>query len=526
MKKDLKEVVHALQLNNDAQEEDAEDARDTDQPREDGEKVDPDRAAPETMGEAIGLIQEDVQAIRQIMENDTEDKRDLPEDADGPKQGGDEPPDVKEGKKEVSGIMAGLKSFFGLVKKFLLMGVLLVAPLLSANEGLFSALKELFNNLFNMFKEIVGVVMTTLVPAITQILTVIIDLINDLMPSIMGAFETLMPAIQSIVEIIVAAVSMVVEALLPIIQTLIEILTPIIQLVANIFIMTLTAALPLIEGAGALLMFVLDAFILVFNGALEFIARIADFFGKGDSVRQFKIQKDTSADAANDIDFSQDEESVAAQIKAKEDSGEINSKTADKLREDSEKFREKQAQKREKMIQNIGATRVADIPDALKSDGEQIQLVKMDLGEVGLGEVFVDPNIKEDGSYNMYKDDGTPINYRMFEIGTGQGKVISPMITAALEGLDAEEASAADASADFGSLAQAFGGDTISADSLDTADAQQDAAAGGAGGSGGNVTAAASVNTNQNVNQTTQNFSSGGSNPTGGRGNYFVNNPA
>ena len=368
--------------------------------------------------------------------------------------------------------------------------------------------------------------MTTLVPAITQILTVIIDLINDLMPSIMGAFETLMPAIQSIVEIIVAAVSMVVEALLPIIQTLIEILTPIIQLVANIFIMTLTAALPLIEGAGALLMFVLDAFILVFNGALEFIARIADFFGKGDSVRQFKIQKDTSADAANDIDFSQDEESVAAQIKAKEDSGEINSKTADKLREDSEKFREKQAQKREKMIQNIGATRVADIPDALKSDGEQIQLVKMDLGEVGLGEVFVDPNIKEDGSYNMYKDDGTPINYRMFEIGTGQGKVISPMITAALEGLDAEEASAADASADFGSLAQAFGGDTISADSLDTADAQQDAAAGGAGGSGGNVTAAASVNTNQNVNQTTQNFSSGGSNPTGGRGNYFVNNPA
>ena len=69
--------------------------------------------------------------------------------------------------------------------------------------------------------------------------------------------------------------------------------------------MTLTAALPLIEGAGALLMFVLDAFILVFNGALEFIARIADFFGKGDSVRQFKIQKDTSADAANDIDFSE-----------------------------------------------------------------------------------------------------------------------------------------------------------------------------------------------------------------------------
>ena len=61
----------------------------------------------------------------------------------------------------------------------------------------------------------------------------------------------------------------------------------------------------------------------------------------------------------------------------------------------------------------------------------------------------------------------------------------------------------------------------MSADSLDTAEAQADAAAAGAGGGGG-TTAMASVNSNQNVSATTHNVSSGGSNPTGGRGGYFT----
>ena len=64
------------------------------------------------------------------------------------------------------------------------------------------------------------------------------------------------------------------------------------------------------------------------------------------------------------------------------------------------------------------------------------------------------------------------------------------------------------------------GGGEVAAESLDTADAQAEAGAGG-GSSGGNNTAVSNVNSNQNVNATTHNYTSGGSNPTGGRGNYI-----
>ena len=78
-------------------------------------KLDPEREAPETMGEAVALIQEDVQAIRAIMENESEDVRNLPPDETTPDNtGGGDDGGKGAGKKEKSmmgGIMKKLKGF-------------------------------------------------------------------------------------------------------------------------------------------------------------------------------------------------------------------------------------------------------------------------------------------------------------------------------------------------------------------------------------------------------------------------------
>ena len=89
-----------------------------------------------------------------------------------------------------------------------------------------------------------------------------------------------------------------------------------------------------------------------------------------------------------------------------------------------------------------------------------------------------------------------------------------------VESLNAEEVAGADDSMDMSNLGAAFGGGAVSAESLDTADAQAEAAASGAGGGGGS-NAMANINSNQNVNATTNNTNSGGTNPTGGRGFFF-----
>ena len=142
----------------------------------------------------------------------------------------------------------------------------------------------------------------------------------------------------------------------------------------------------------------------------------------------------------------------------------------------------------------------------------------MDLSEYGLGEVLVDPAAKEDGTYNMYDMEGNPINYKALEAMTFGAVKLTPIIKAAVEGLQEQEAAAA---ADMADLGAAFGGGgAVSAESLDTAEAQADAAAAGAGGGGGS-SAMANINSNQNVNATTNNTNSGGTNPTGGRGYFF-----
>ena len=498
---------------------------------DDANKLDPEREAPETMGEAVALIQEDVQAIRAIMENESEDVRNLPPDETTPDDtGGGDDGGKGAGKKEKSmmgGIMKKLKGFFGLIKKFLMIGILLILPLLSASSDLFSGLKELFMNLFAIFKRLIGIIFETVVPVITQLFTVIIDVINMLMPTIFSLIDTLVPVMQTMIEISMKIIMAVVEALMPIIQVILDILIPIIELVMGYIMMIFEVILlpllenfliPVLDVVSGIIMFFFDMFIAVFNGALEFIAKIADFFGQGDKVRQFKIEKDESAEKAEGIDFSQDDEAVEAQIQAKQDSGEINKKTADKLRKDKEKFREKQEERRQALVESVGAERTADIPEALQQDGAKVELIKMDLSEYGLGEVLVDPAAKEDGTYNVYDTEGNPINYALLDSMLFGSTKLTPIIKAAVEGLQEQEAQAQANMADLGA---AFGGGaSVSAESLDTAEAQAEAAAAGAGGGGGS-SAMANISSNQNVNATTNNTNSGGTNPTGGRGYFF-----
>ena len=544
----MREIIDAISLDTEKDElrqKDAEEASDgggggdgvdpeeeKDGDEADANKVPDDREEPETMGEAVKYIQEDVAAIRNMMAEDAEGlvkpEGSLDDTGGGGTGGGDEggKPD-KKSKGMMDGIMKKLKGFFGLIKKFLMIGILLVLPLLSASSDLFAGLKQLFMSLFEIFKKLVGIIFETVVPIITQLMTVIIDVINMLMPTIMSLIDTLVPILTTIIEVVMTVIMAVVEAIMPIIQVILDILVPIIQLVLGYFMMIFEVILlPLLENflipvigvVSDIIMFFFDMFIAVFNGILEFVAKIADFFGMGDKVRQFKIEKDESAEKAEDIDFSQDDEAVEAQIQAKQDSGEINKKTADKLRKDKEKFREKQEERRQALVDAVGATRTADVPEALQQDGNKVELIKMDLSEYGLGEVLVDPAAKEDGTYNMYDMEGNPINYKALEAMTFGAVKLTPIIKAAVEGLQAEEAAAA---ADMADLGSAFGGGaSVSAESLDTAEAQADAAAAGAGGGGGS-SAMANINSNQNVNATTNNTNSGGTNPTGGRGYFF-----
>ena len=544
----LREIVDAISLDTEKDElrqKDAEEASDgggggdgvdpeeeKDGDEADANKVPDDREEPETMGEAVKYIQEDVAAIRNMMAEDAEGlvkpEGSLDDTGGGGTGGGDEggKPD-KKSKGMMDGIMKKLKGFFGLIKKFLMIGILLVLPLLSASSDLFAGLKQLFMSLFEIFKKLVGIIFETVVPIITQLMTVIIDVINMLMPTIMSLIDTLVPILTTIIEVVMTVIMAVVEAIMPIIQVILDILVPIIQLVLGYFMMIFEVILlPLLENflipvigvVSDIIMFFFDMFIAVFNGILEFVAKIADFFGMGDKVRQFKIEKDESAEKAEDIDFSQDDEAVEAQIQAKQDSGEINKKTADKLRKDKEKFREKQEERRQALVESVGAERTADIPEALQQDGAKVELIKMDLSEYGLGEVLVDPAAKEDGTYNMYDMEGNPINYKALEAMTFGAVKLTPIIKAAVEGLQEQEAAAA---ADMADLGAAFGGGgAVSAESLDTAEAQADAAAAGASGGGGS-SAMANINSNQNVNATTNNTNSGGTNPTGGRGYFF-----
>ena len=527
IKKDLKEVVKQL----------------TESPGEEGDAQEVNEEgneAEKTIADRIRNIDENVQKMADKIEEpseESEDARNLPEtgtvpphthDDDGGDGGGE-----GDAKKKQSVIGKSLQAFmkvFKMIGKFAAVALLVILPLLSGNVKLLEAIKETVMNVFELFKSLFDVVMQAIVPLATALLTIILRIQNTLFSALMPVLDALIPAIIEIVSVVIDVVMGIFDAIMPIIETILDILVPIIQMVIGVFMFLFENILgpmfsllvPIIEIVGGIINFFFDMFIGIFNGALEFIARIADFFGQGDKVRQFKIQKDESAEEAENIDFSQDDEAVEAQIKAKEDSGEINKKTADKLRKDKEKFREKQEKDRQKLVESVGATRVADVPEALQEDGNKINLIRMDLSEFGFdGDVLVDPKPREDGTYNVYDPEGNPVNYQAVESLMGK-RQITPIIKAAVEGLEAQELGEG---GDLvpGEIAAAFGmtGDELSDESLDTQDAVGAAAVGaGAGGGSSSVNVVGGSSSTTNV-KNEQSVTSTSSNPTSGRGRRF-----
>ena len=527
IKKDLKEVVKQL-TESPVEEGDAQEVN------EEGNEIN------QTIADRIRNIDKNVEKMASKIDEpseESEDARNLPEtttvpphthDDDGGDDGGE-----GDAKKKQSVIGKSLQAFmkvFKMIGKFAAVALLVILPLLSGNVKLFEAIKETVMNLFELFKSLFDVVMQAIVPLATALLTIILRIQNTLFSALMPVLDALIPAIIEIVSVVIDVVMGIFDAIMPTIQTILDILVPIIQLVIaqfmflfeNILGPMFSLLVPIIEVVGGIINFFFDMFIGIFNGALEFIARIADFFGMGDKVRSFKIEKDESAEEAENIDFSQDDEAVEAQIKAKEDSGEINKKTADKLRKDKEKFREKQEKERQKLVESVGATRVADVPEALQEDGNKINLIRMDLSEYGFkGDVLVDPKPREDGTYNVYDTEGNPVNYQAIESFMGK-RQITPIIKAAVEGLEAQELGE-DGDALPGNIAAAFGmtGEELSDESLDTQDAVGAAAVGaGAGGGSSSINVVGGASSTTNVKNEQSVTSTSGS-PTSGRGRRF-----
>ena len=227
------------------------------------------------------------------------------------------------------------------------------------------------------------------------------------------------------------------------------------------------------------------------------------------------LEKDESKDAAQNIDFSQDDEAIDAQIQAKLDSGEINKTTAEALMADKEKFRDQQQARRDELVSKIKVESV-ETPAALKEDGEKLNLVKVTLPEdLGGGVVLVDPDSKdEDGNYDLYTESGAAIPGNFFK-GSVKSQTMG-IIASALEGVEE------DSGIDMSNLGAAFAADEsitvgqdLADDTLDLGEEQADAA----GGSGDTTTVSASTATNiQNQTSTSvTNVSTGDRSPNAGR---------
>ena len=282
---------------------------------------------------------------------------------------------------------------------------------------------------------------------------------------------------------------------------------------------------PVVEFLGDLMMGFFNFLIGMWNGLIESVAWLADFFGAGDSVREMKIdpiEKDESADEAKNIDFAQDDETVDAQIQAKLDSGEINEKTAERLKEQKGKFRKKQEKERQEFIEKLDVKETDVKPSG---DADAVSLISFK--EKTTGEtVLVDPNSGDaNGNYQLYDPEGNPFELQDFGIGFKDSVMMQAH--AAVESLQPKTLEeGGDGSFD---IAGALGlvpdetqqGVDLGDESLDTADAQTEADNADAASGGGNQTVVSSSSTVGGSNQKTVilNDAASGS-PQDGRGFY------
>jgi len=454
-------------------------------------------------------IADDVAAIRAVMEESGDDARDT--------GGDDAEPDVgeegaKEGKapKKAKGLGAigkFLKKIGKLFSVFNLIIVGIVAVLLTANAEIFTKLKELFGSIMKAFTQIIGVVMQKVLPVMTQVFGIIIDLINQLLPPLMDVFalivdvgmqvvnalippimalvDMLVPVIISIVDALVPVIMSIVDALMPIIEMVLDILMPIVQIVLDVFMFLFETILlpifniltPIVEFVGNLIMGFFNGLIAMWNGLIEAVAWLADFFGKGDEVREMKmdpIEKDESKEQKKLIDWSQDDETIDAQIQAKVDSGEMNEKTAEKLRKNKKKFREDAEKRRQEAVEKYDLKEeTIDTPD-----GEPIKLISMDLSEASNGvikKVMFDPeSMDEHGNYDFYSPSGQIVDLS----GHPLRQSFNMLANAAKKSLTPIEPTQGEAGMDFAKLLgvdESTVGQDLGDDSLDTADAQAEA---------------------------------------------------
>jgi len=489
--------------------EEAEDARDGG----DGEKVD-----------TLERIADDVAAIRMAAEAGSEDGRDPltePEvDGGGNVTGGD-----KKEKKKKGPLASFLKS---ITKLFSVVGLIvmgLVAALLTGSSGLFTAIKSLFETVMKIFTMLVGIVIEKVLPVVTEVFTLIIGIIEQLLPPIMdivsviievvmGVVESLIGPIMSIVDMLVPiiieivnvvleVIMSVVDVVMPILDQFIQALLPIIEMVLDVMMLIfdyvlrplLAVLAPVVESVGDLMMSFFNMLIWVWNGLLEAAASFADWIPGLDAqaIRDQKMdmmEKNTAKDEAENIDFSQADETVNEQIQAKLDAGEINKTTAESLMKDKAKYREKAEKKRQSVVQGLKTTE-ATVPDALKKDGEELKLISMDLSGLtdgATGKVLVDPNsVDGAGNYRVYDEEGNPLTFP-----DESNEAVMMGIHAGVENLAAKEAGSEEESFSMEALlgldADAGGqGLDLASESLDSADAQADAAAGDGGNNEVNV---------------------------------------
>ena len=521
----------------------------------------PDEEAAEDTRDAdaspLEQIAADVSAIRQKIVDGDEDTRDPSDPVEIPDEGGEggavKPP---KGAKKLGGIGKFLNKIGKLFSVLSVIVMALVASLLTANSELFSKIKELFGTIMQVFTKIVGIVVEKVLPAVTQIFGIIIDVVNQLLPPLMDVFsvvvdvimqvvnalipavmaivDMLVPVIISIVDTLIPIFMSIVDAVMPIIEMILDILVPIIQVVLDVFLFIFENILapifsvlaPIITFVGNMIMGFFNMLISVWNGIIEAVAFIAGIFGKGDEVRSLKVDKlgqDDSEEEAKKIDFSQEDEAIEAQIQAKVDSGEINEKTAEKLRKDKDKHRKAQEERRQEVVAKYD---IKEVDVAVEgADGEKIKLISMDLEEATGGyikQVLFDPESQdEDGNFDFYKPDGTPMKMR--------GPLRNPanlMAAAAKKSLkpidvDGEGEGGFDIAGALGlGVEESTIGQDLADDSLDTADAQTEAANADSAG-GGNQTVVSSSSTVGGSNQKTVilNDAASGS-PQDGRGFY------
>lgn len=531
MKKDLKEVAKQL-TETPGEESDAQEVN------EEGNE------AEQTIADRIRNIDENVQKMADKIDEPSEaqeDARDLggadagtdaPEvmdDGDGGDDGG------AEKKQSVIGkALGGFMKVFKMIGKFAAVALLVILPLLSGNQKLFEAIKETVMNVFELFKSLFDVVMQAIVPLATTILTIILNIGNTIFSALMPILDSLIPVIISVVSVVTDVIMGIFDAIMPIIQVMLDILVPIIQMVLNVFLFLFENILgpifsvltPIVTFVGNMIMGFFNMLISVWNGIIEAVAFIAGIFGKGDEVRSLKIDKlgeDTSEEEAKKlIDFSQEDEAIEAQIQAKVDSGEINEETAEKLRKNKQQHKADQEQRRQEMVAKYDVKEI-DMDVEGDDDGEKIKLISFNMDEATNGyikEVLFDPESQdEDGNYQFYKPDGTPMKFR--------GHLRKPanmMAHAARKNLEPIEVDGEDGGDALpGNIAAAFGmtGDELSDESLDTQDAIGAAAVGaGAGGGSSSVNVVGGSSSTTNV-KNEQSVTSTSSSPTSGRGRRF-----